>query len=93
VSKEVQDHSSASSDAPTEDTLTNSSKVEGTSPDEQNENEMTLADALSQNLAKDASLASVEELHTLAGGADIKVPTREVIVLRVAVSCSLLYNF
>lgn len=73
-SKEVQDHSSASSDAQTEDTITNSSKaaVEGTSPDEQNENGMTLADALSQNLAKDASLASVEELHNLAGGADIK---------------------
>lgn len=32
---------------------------------------MTLGEALNQ--AKDSSLASVEELHNLAGGADIKV--------------------
>ncbi|CAH2065526.1 unnamed protein product [Thlaspi arvense] len=36
----------------------------------QNEKEMTLGDALTQ--AKDTTLASVEELHTLVGGADIK---------------------
>ncbi|GAV73997.1 Sec7 domain-containing protein/DUF1981 domain-containing protein/Sec7_N domain-containing protein [Cephalotus follicularis] len=46
------------------------SKVEETSLDEQNEKAMTLVDALHQ--AKESSLASVEELHNLAGGADIK---------------------
>ncbi|XP_019057827.1 PREDICTED: brefeldin A-inhibited guanine nucleotide-exchange protein 5 isoform X1 [Tarenaya hassleriana] len=46
--------------------------VESTSSknDDQNEKEMTLGDALNQ--AKDTTLASVEELHTLVGGADIK---------------------
>lgn len=38
---------------------------------DQSEKEMTLGDALTQ--AKDTTLASVEELHTLVGGADIKV--------------------
>lgn len=38
---------------------------------DENEKEMTLGDALTQ--AKDTTLASVEELHTLVGGADIKV--------------------
>lgn len=38
---------------------------------DQNEKEMTLGDALTQ--VKDTTLASVEELHTLVGGADIKV--------------------
>ncbi|KAJ6406636.1 hypothetical protein OIU84_010196 [Salix udensis] len=37
---------------------------------DQNEEEMTLGDALNQ--IKETSLASVEELHNLAGGADIK---------------------
>ncbi|EOA23306.1 hypothetical protein CARUB_v10019080mg [Capsella rubella] len=37
---------------------------------DENEKEMTLGDALTQ--AKDTTLASVEELHTLVGGADIK---------------------
>ncbi|KAL0789711.1 hypothetical protein Bca101_005957 [Brassica carinata] len=37
---------------------------------DQSEKEMTLGDALTQ--AKDTTLASVEELHTLVGGADIK---------------------
>lgn len=36
-----------------------------------NEKEMTLGDALTR--AKETSLASVEELQSLAGGADIKV--------------------
>lgn len=38
---------------------------------DQNEKTTTLGDALSQ--AKESSLASVEELQSLAGGADIKV--------------------
>lgn len=38
---------------------------------DQNEEEMTLGDALNQ--IKETSLASVEELHNLAGGSDIKV--------------------
>lgn len=38
---------------------------------DQNEKEMTLGDQLNQ--AKETSIASVEELHNLAGGADIKV--------------------
>lgn len=45
--------------------------TEETALSDQNEDGMTLGDALTQ--AKDASLASVEELHNLAGGADIKV--------------------
>ncbi|XP_031256027.1 brefeldin A-inhibited guanine nucleotide-exchange protein 5 isoform X3 [Pistacia vera] len=47
-----------------------SPKKEETTLSDQNENGMTLGDALNQ--AKDTSLASVEELHNLAGGADIK---------------------
>lgn len=46
-------------------------KLEETSTTDQNEEGMTLGDALSQ--MKEASLASVEELQSLAGGADIKV--------------------
>ncbi|OWM73823.1 hypothetical protein CDL15_Pgr015123 [Punica granatum] len=45
-------------------------KVDETSSSEQDEKGMTLGDALTQ--AKETSVASVEELHTLAGGADIK---------------------
>jgi len=48
-----------------------SSKAEETSSSNENEKEMTLGDALTQ--AKETSLASVEELQSLAGGADIKV--------------------
>ncbi|XP_059634656.1 brefeldin A-inhibited guanine nucleotide-exchange protein 5 isoform X2 [Cornus florida] len=48
------------------------SKVEETSSVDQNGKEMTLGDALSMNKVKDTSLASVEELQNLAGGADIK---------------------
>ncbi|CAA6658725.1 unnamed protein product [Spirodela intermedia] len=40
--------------------------------DVQEEKKITLGDALSMNQGNDASLASVEELQTLAGGADIK---------------------
>ena len=39
----------------------------------QGEKKLTLGDALSMNQMNEASLASVEELQTLAGGADIKV--------------------
>ncbi|XVE97802.1 hypothetical protein REPUB_Repub03eG0050400 [Reevesia pubescens] len=46
------------------------SKAEETSPGEQNDDEMTLGDAL--NRVKDTTLASVEELQNLAIGADIK---------------------
>lgn len=45
--------------------------TEETTLSDKNEDGMTLGDALTQ--AKDTSLASVEELHNLAGGADIKV--------------------
>ncbi|XP_038710906.1 brefeldin A-inhibited guanine nucleotide-exchange protein 5-like isoform X2 [Tripterygium wilfordii] len=45
-------------------------KVEETSSIDQHEKGMTLGDAL--NLAKEASLTSVDDLHSLAGGADIK---------------------
>lgn len=41
--------------------------------DDQEEKKITLGDALSMNQGNGASLASVEELQTLAGGADIKV--------------------
>ncbi|XP_052182190.1 brefeldin A-inhibited guanine nucleotide-exchange protein 5 isoform X2 [Diospyros lotus] len=47
------------------------SKLEDASEDQNNEG-MTLGDALSVNQVKDASIASVEELQNLAGGADIK---------------------
>ncbi|XWS70147.1 hypothetical protein CRYUN_Cryun03dG0024100 [Craigia yunnanensis] len=46
------------------------SKAEEASSGDQNDNEMTLGDAL--NRVKDSTLASVEELQNLAGGADIK---------------------
>ncbi|KAK1568405.1 hypothetical protein Q3G72_024051 [Acer saccharum] len=49
---------------------TSTPKTEETTVSDQTENEMTLNEALKQ--AKDTSLASVEELHNLAGGADIK---------------------
>lgn len=44
--------------------------TEETTLSDKNKDGMTLGDALTQ--AKDTSLASVEELHNLAGGADIK---------------------
>ncbi|KAF4382922.1 hypothetical protein G4B88_010093 [Cannabis sativa] len=47
-----------------------SNTMEETSLGEENDKEITLGDALNQ--AKETSLASVEELHNLAGGADIK---------------------
>lgn len=74
VTKEIEDHSSRCSDTHTEDKSTNSSKTSGEacSVEDQSEKEMTLGDALSQNPVKDASIASVEELQNLAGGADIK---------------------
>ncbi|XP_058108815.1 brefeldin A-inhibited guanine nucleotide-exchange protein 5 [Magnolia sinica] len=40
--------------------------------DDSEEKKITLGDALSMNRGKDTSLASVEELQNLAGGADIK---------------------
>ena len=49
-----------------------STEVEESSLGDENEKGITLGDALNQ--AKETSLASVEELHNLAGGADIKVP-------------------
>ncbi|AEE77786.1 HOPM interactor 7 [Arabidopsis thaliana] len=49
---------------------TSSPKNEEITAADENEKEMTLGDALTQ--AKDTTLASVEELHTLVGGADIK---------------------
>ncbi|GMI89380.1 BFA-VISUALIZED ENDOCYTIC TRAFFICKING DEFECTIVE1, HOPM interactor 7 [Hibiscus trionum] len=46
------------------------SKAEKDSSNDQNDDEITLGDALNQ--VKDTTLASVEELQNLAGGADIK---------------------
>lgn len=41
--------------------------------DSQDEEKVTLGDALSMNRASEAPPTSVEELQNLAGGADIKV--------------------
>ncbi|GAB2273813.1 Brefeldin A-inhibited guanine nucleotide-exchange protein 5 [Dionaea muscipula] len=70
--KEGLDHSSSGSGSLTEETFTDGliSKVEDTPMTHQNEKEMTLGDALNQGTG--TSLASVEELQNLAGGADIK---------------------
>ncbi|PPD77214.1 hypothetical protein GOBAR_DD25849 [Gossypium barbadense] len=63
--------SSNSSDLTKAASVENStSKAEEASSNDQNDDEMTLGDALNQ--AKDTTLASVEELQNLAGGADIK---------------------
>ncbi|XP_004307544.1 PREDICTED: brefeldin A-inhibited guanine nucleotide-exchange protein 5-like [Fragaria vesca subsp. vesca] len=51
-------------------TQNSNTEAEETSAADQNEKEMTLGDQLNQ--AKETSIASVEELHNLAGGADIK---------------------
>ncbi|KAL9247405.1 hypothetical protein vseg_020841 [Gypsophila vaccaria] len=74
ASKELQEHSSPGVDAHTGDTSTssNTEDTEVSAAEDQSEKEMTLGDALAQNPLKDASLASVEELQNLAGGADIK---------------------
>ncbi|CAL9247916.1 unnamed protein product [Arabidopsis halleri] len=56
-----EDHVSGDSSSPKNEEITAA---------DENEKEMTLGDALTQ--AKDTTLASVEELHTLVGGADIK---------------------
>lgn len=96
VSKEIQDHSPSGSDRPTSDKSTSSSKTseEASSAYDQNEKEMTLGDALSHDPVKDASIASLEELQNLAGGADIKVLTVKTIALTTAVvCCSFLSHF
>lgn len=49
------------------------STVEEAVLDDQSDTGMTLGHALSLNQVKEMSLASVEELQNLAGGADIKV--------------------
>ncbi|KAH9621241.1 hypothetical protein KSS87_019631 [Heliosperma pusillum] len=74
ASKEFEDQCSSGPDTNTEDTSTSGPTLnaEVTLGEGQSENEMTLGDALSQTPANDASLASVEELQNLAGGADIK---------------------
>ncbi|KAK4564844.1 hypothetical protein RGQ29_006776 [Quercus rubra] len=51
-------------------TQNSNTEVEETSSGDPDEKGVTLGEALNQ--AKDSSLASVEELHNLAGGADIK---------------------
>ncbi|KAL1193725.1 Brefeldin A-inhibited guanine nucleotide-exchange protein 5 [Cardamine amara subsp. amara] len=56
-----EEHVSADSSSPKNEEITAA---------DESEKEMTLGDALTQ--AKDTTLASVEELHTLVGGADIK---------------------
>ncbi|KAM1605801.1 hypothetical protein PS2_026498 [Malus domestica] len=54
----------------TEAEETSNTEAEETSSEGQSEKEMTLGDQLNQ--VKDTPIASVEELHNLAGGADIK---------------------
>lgn len=74
VSKKIQDHSPSGSDRPTSDKATSTSKTseEASSTYDHNDKELTLGDALSQDPVKDTSIASLEELQNLAGGADIK---------------------
>lgn len=74
VSKEIQDHSPSGSDRPTSDKATSTSETseEASSTYDHNDKELTLGDALSQDPVKDTSIASLEELQNLAGGADIK---------------------
>lgn len=48
-------------------------EVQETILDDQSDKEPTMADALPVKEVKETPLASVEELHNLAGGADIKV--------------------
>ncbi|KAL5850725.1 hypothetical protein ACOSQ4_008738 [Xanthoceras sorbifolium] len=70
--QEIQVSASAGSSGPTASPSVDisSPKSEETTLSDQTENDMTLIEALKH--AKDTSLASVEELHNLAGGADIK---------------------
>ncbi|KAM3384907.1 hypothetical protein ACQJBY_009095 [Aegilops geniculata] len=63
--------SSAVKDSPSSSTKEDSENGE-ISTDKQDEEKTTLGDALSMNRASEASPTSVEELHNLAGGADIK---------------------
>ncbi|KAL6856063.1 hypothetical protein ACP4OV_018865 [Aristida adscensionis] len=62
--------SSAVKDTPS--SSTKDSENEEISTDKQDEEKVTLGDELSRNRASEASPASVEELQSLAGGADIK---------------------
>lgn len=62
--------SSAVKDTPS--SSTKDSETGEISSDNQDEEKTTLGDALSMNRASEASPTSVEELQTLAGGADIK---------------------
>ncbi|GAB4845824.1 Brefeldin A-inhibited guanine nucleotide-exchange protein 5 [Ancistrocladus abbreviatus] len=73
-SKESLDQSSSVSALHTEETFSDASTSKGdeTSSNEQNEKGMTRGGALSSNQVEGTSLASVEELQNLAGGADIK---------------------
>ncbi|XP_022754739.1 brefeldin A-inhibited guanine nucleotide-exchange protein 5 isoform X2 [Durio zibethinus] len=66
----VSTSSGSSDDIEAASSENSTSKPVEASSGEQNENEMTLGDALYR--VKDATLASVEELQNLAGGADIK---------------------
>ncbi|XP_010520510.1 PREDICTED: brefeldin A-inhibited guanine nucleotide-exchange protein 5-like [Tarenaya hassleriana] len=65
----VSDSSSTSAQEPVS-IDSSSSKIEEISFTDQNEKEMTIGDAPDQ--ANDTTFASVEDLHTLIGGADIK---------------------
>lgn len=49
--------------------------------DSQDEEKVTLGDALSMNRASEAPATSVEELQNLAGGADIKVVELDLLLL------------
>jgi len=51
------------------------------SSDSQDEEKVTLGDALSMNRASEAPPTSVEELQNLAGGADIKVVKLDCLLL------------
>ena len=71
--------SSAAKDAPS--SSTKDSENGEISTDNQDEEKTTLGDALSINRASEASPTSVEELQTLAGGADIKVVKLDCLLL------------
>ncbi|XP_042503350.1 brefeldin A-inhibited guanine nucleotide-exchange protein 5 [Macadamia integrifolia] len=71
----ISGYTSSSGAAPhsaTTSAVCSNSKDSETSQNDEDDKVTTLGDALSMNRDKDASVASVEELQSLAGGADIK---------------------
>lgn len=75
----------------TPSSITKESENGEVSTDSQDEEKVTLGDALSMNRPSEAPPTSVEELQNLAGGADIKVPKLDLFLLLelLNVSCAL----